>query len=189
MQRLTMDRDHDAWAYPAQHVLEFGLTRMAGDVHEMRAIGDHLDALIDQAIDHAADFLLVAGNGARGKDHAVAWRQYDFGVLVLGNARQGRPRLALAPGAQGHHLVRWQIAEDVHAAKILYAVKIAGLARHLHDALHGTADHDHLSVSSACGNGDGAKTGNAGGKGGNRDPPARSLDQFSEGFGDIGFRR
>ena len=66
-----------------------------------------------------------------GKDHAIAARQRDFRMLVLGDARQRRARLALAAGAQRQHLVGRQIAVALDAAEILHAVEIAGLARDL----------------------------------------------------------
>ena len=106
---------------------------MARNVHQMRAVGDDFDALVDQPIDDAADRLLVAGNGARGIDHPVACRKRDLGMLVLGDARERRARLALAAGAKRHDLVRRQIAVGIDAAEILHAFEIAGLARDLHD--------------------------------------------------------
>ena len=75
MQRLAMHRDQDFRLDPADQFLELGAARMAGDVHQMGAVGDHLDALVDQAVEHAADGLLVAGDGARRDDDAVAARQ------------------------------------------------------------------------------------------------------------------
>ena len=72
---------------------------MAGDVDEMGAIGDDLDALVDQAVDDGADRLLVAGNGARRKNHAVALVQGHLRMIVIGDARQRRARLALTAGA------------------------------------------------------------------------------------------
>ena len=41
-----------------------------------------------------------------------------LGMLVLGDARERRARLALAAGAQRHHLVGRQMAVDVDAAEI-----------------------------------------------------------------------
>ena len=79
-----------------------------------------------------ADRLLVAGDGARGEDHAVALATASTsGCSSCGDARQRRARLALAAGAERHHLVGRQMAVDVHAAEILHAVEIAGLARDL----------------------------------------------------------
>ena len=54
------------------HVEQLGAPRMPGDVHQVVAIGDDLDALRDQTVDDAGHRLLVAGDGAGGKDHAVA---------------------------------------------------------------------------------------------------------------------
>ncbi len=45
VQRLAVHRDQDLRAHPADHVLELGEPRMAGDVHQMGAVGDDLDAL------------------------------------------------------------------------------------------------------------------------------------------------
>ena len=109
-----------------------------------------------------ADRLLVAGNGARGKDHAVAARQRHFRMIVRRDARQRRARLALAAGADRHHLVRRQIAIGIDAAEILHAIEIAGLARDLHQPLHGAADNDNLAVCSARRIGDGFDAGDVG---------------------------
>ena len=61
MQGLAMGRDQDFWPYPADHVEELGAARMAGDVDQMGAVGDDLDALADQAIDYAATAFSLPG--------------------------------------------------------------------------------------------------------------------------------
>ena len=71
----------------------------------------------------------------------------DVGMVVLGDARERRARLALAAGAERHHLVGRQMAVDVDRAKLLDAVEIAGLARDLRDAVHGAADHDDFALA------------------------------------------
>ena len=134
MQRLAMHRNGDARAHPAVKLRHLGAARMAGDVHQMGAVGDDLDALPDQPVDHLADRLLVARDGARGKDHQVALAKRHLRVLVLGDARERGARLALAAGAQRHDLVGRQIAVGLDAAEIRDAVEIAGLARDLRDA-------------------------------------------------------
>ncbi len=45
VQRLAMRRDQDLRLHPGDHVAQFVAARMAGDVHQMRAVGDDLDAL------------------------------------------------------------------------------------------------------------------------------------------------
>ena len=45
MQRFAVDRNRDARPHPAIEVLELGAARMAGDMDQVGAVGDHLDAL------------------------------------------------------------------------------------------------------------------------------------------------
>src|SRR5437762_2037637 len=120
----------------ASSPLSFIAARMAGDVDEVGAVGNHLDALVDQAVDDAAHRLLIAGDGARGKDHAIALVERHLRMIVIGDAGQRRARFALAAGTQRQHLVRWKMAVEVGATETLHAIEIAGFARHLHHALH-----------------------------------------------------
>ena len=181
MQRLAMHRDQQLRPHPGNHVAQFVAARMAGDMDEMGAVGDDLDALPDQAVDDAADRLLVAGNGARGKDHAVALVQRDLRMVVIGDARQRRARLALAAGAQRQHLVGRQMAIDIGAAEILHVVEIAGLARHLHHALHGAADHHDLAAGGLRGIRHGAQPRHVGGEGGDGDAALCGFHQCGDG--------
>ena len=72
VQRFAMGRNEDFRPHPADHIEQLGAPRMPGDVDEVGSIGDDLDALRHQAVDYAGHRLLVAGDGAGGKDHAVA---------------------------------------------------------------------------------------------------------------------
>jgi len=72
MQRLAVRRHGDLRLQPIVELSDLGAARMAGNVDEMGAVGDDLDALLGQRVDDPADRLLVAGNGARGKDDAIA---------------------------------------------------------------------------------------------------------------------
>ena len=110
----------------------------------------------------------------------------DLGMLVLGDARQGRARLALAAGAQGQDLVGRQVAVALGAAKILHAVEIAGLARHLGHPLHGAADQDDLAVGGASGVGHGADAADVGRKCRDSHAGGRGADEFRDGLGDVG---
>ncbi len=118
---------------------------MAGHMDEMGAVGNDLDALRDQAIDDGAHRLLVAGNGARRKDHAISLVQRHLRMVVIGDARQRRARLALASRAQRQHLVGREMAVEIGTAEVLHALEITGFARHLDHALHGASDHHDLA--------------------------------------------
>ncbi len=189
MQRFAVNGNQELRAYPGDHVAEFVAARMAGHMDEVGAVGNDFDALRDQAIDDGAHRLLVAGNGARGKDHAVALVQRHLRMIVIGDARQRRARLALASRAQRQHLVGGKMAVEIGAAEVLHAVEIAGFARHLHHALHGAADHHHLAPRSLCGIRDRAQPRDVGSKGGHGDPTLGRLHQFGDGLGDLGLRR
>src|SRR5215211_8810400 len=104
---------------------------MPGNVDEVGPVGNNLDTLRDQAIDDRAHRLLVAGNGARGKDDAVALVQRHLRVIVIGNARQRRARFALTARAKRQDLVRWEVAVKIGASESLDAIEITGFARDL----------------------------------------------------------
>ena len=113
MRRLAMDGNEDLRTDPLVHLLQFVAARMAGNMHQRIAVGDDLDALLDQAVLDVDDRLLVAGNGARGKDHRVAGGERDMAHLVAGKLGKGGARLALAAGQDDHDLVARDIAEFV----------------------------------------------------------------------------
>ena len=103
-----MRRHGDLRLQPVVQLGELGAARMAGDMDEMGAVGDDLDALLGQRVDDLADRLLVAGNGARGEDDAVA-----RGEARAGRARRARcapARRAARPGC------RWRARESCRAA-------------------------------------------------------------------------
>ena len=156
-------------------------------MHEVSAIGDDLDALVDEAVDHPRDRLLVAGNGARGKDHAVAARKRHFRMIILGDAGERGARLALAAGAEREHLVRRQVAVDLDRTEIRDTVEIAGLARDLRDALHGAADQDDLAFAGGRGLRHRAQARHVGGEGGDGHPRRRAADKLGERFRNVGF--
>src|ERR1043165_5694961 len=96
MERLTVHWDEDLRLDPANQLLQLRPARVSGDVHKMRAVSDDFDSLLDKKIDNSVHCFLVARNSARGINHAVAGRECHLRVLVFGNAREGRARLALA---------------------------------------------------------------------------------------------
>src|SRR5690242_20801551 len=99
---------------------------MTRDVDQVGTIGNDFDPLRHQAIDHARDRLFIAGDWTRRENHAIAARQRKVWVLLFGNARQCRPRLALAAGAKRNDLFGRQITVAFDTAKIRYAVETTG---------------------------------------------------------------
>src|ERR1700761_5684830 len=110
MQRLAMRRNKNLRSGPADHLAQFVAARMPRHMHQMVPIGNDLYSLLDQPVDDAVDRLLIAGDGASGKNHAIAGRECNLGMLILGDARKRRAGLALAAGAKRDDFVGWQIA-------------------------------------------------------------------------------
>ena len=104
----------------------------------------------------APDRPLVAGNGARRKDHDVAGFERDLGMLVL---RQCAPApRAARPGCRCRG--RRPFAGNDRSTRLLeeigQAVEVAGFARDLDHAMHGAAGHDDFAAGGARGIRDGA---------------------------------
>jgi hypothetical protein len=188
MQCLAVHRDQQLRTGPGDHVAQFVAARMAGDMDEMGAIGNDLDPLGHEAVDDPAHRLFVAGDGARGKDHAVAAVQRHVGMIVVGDARQRRTLLTLASRAQGQHLVRRKMAVVIGATEILHAIEVPGLACHLGDALHRTPNHDDFAIGGLRGIGDGPDTSDIGREGGHGHASFRRLHQLGDGLCHLGFR-
>ena len=78
--------------------LEFLLARMARNVQHIRAVVDDLNALAEELVDDTRDGVLVAGDGARRDNDAVAGADLDLLVLGERHAVQGGHLLALRAG-------------------------------------------------------------------------------------------
>ena len=178
MQRLAMRRNRNLRAHPVIHHRHLGAARMTRHMHEIGAVGNNLDTLLHEAVDDGAHSLLVAGNSARGKYHAVAWRQCNVGMLVLRDARHRRARLALRAGDQRHHLVARQAVIDIGGEKIRHAVKIAAVARHVDDARHRPAGDDDLASALCRRQRHGAHARHVRGEGGDGDAAACAGNQI-----------
>ena len=110
-------------------------------------------------------------------------------MIVIGDARQCRARLALAAGAQRQHLVRREMAVEIGAAKILHTVEMACFARHLHHPLHRAADHHHLAAGGLRRIRHRAQPRDVGGESGDRHAAFCGLDEFGDGLRDFSLRR
>ena len=189
MHGFAMRGDGDFRPQPGVHLREFGAARMAGDMDKLRAVGDDFDALRDEAVDDLADRLLVARNGARGEDDDVAGRERRGRVLVFGDARERRARLALAARRQSQNLVARNAVEMILAEERRQAVEIAAFARHRDDALHRAADHHDLLAVGDPRLRRRAKARHIGGESRDDDAARRLADQRGKIGRDIGLRR
>src|SRR5262245_31094218 len=131
MPTLAVHRNGDAGPDPAVELLELAAARVPRDVDGLILIGDDLDAQIGQAVVHACNGLFVAGDGAGGKNHAVALFEFDIGMLALGDTRERCARLALAPRAQGDDVARRELGEDGLVVEMETGVGVAGRLRRL----------------------------------------------------------
>ena len=103
--RFAMHRDRDLRPDHLVHLDQLVARRMAGDMHQMIALGDHLDAAQHEPIVQPPDRLLIAGNDARGKDHRIARVEFGVGMRAGGDPRQRGAHFALAAGAEIENLV------------------------------------------------------------------------------------
>ena len=189
MPPLAMHGDGDLGLYPAIELLELAAARVARDMDGCVLVGDELEAAIGEAVLHAADGLLVAGDGARGEDHPVARIELDVGMLALGDARHGRAGLALAAGAERDDIVGRKLGESPLLVKRQVGVEIAGRLRRLDDTKHGAADHHQLAAGGAGGVRHRADARDIGGEGGDRNALARLADEAIERHRHVGLRR
>ena len=119
MQRLAMHRDQRSSASPSRYISSSSARRGWPETWTrcVRSVMTSMPWSISPLMMRPTAFSLP-GMVRDGKDHPVAARQRDVGMLVLGDARQRRARLALAAGAQRHHLVGRQIAVGVEPREI-----------------------------------------------------------------------
>ncbi len=135
-----MDRDRHARPDPLIHRREFVAAGMAGNVDRRVAVGDDLHAQTHQFVLDLADRLLVAGNRARREQRPIPFFEHDMGMVVGGDARQGRARLPLRPRADQHDALARHVAGVALREEGRYIGEIAVLARGFVDAPQRAAD-------------------------------------------------
>ena len=107
----------------------------------------------------------------------------DVGMLVVGDARQRGARLALAAGAQQHHLVGLQVGEMLLVVILEAGRQIARLHGHADDAMHGPPRHHQLPAGSPGGIRHGPDARHVGGEDGDGDAPLGALDEARRASG------
>ena len=112
---------------------------------ECGAVGDDLDASASKRVDDFSDRLLVAGNGARGKDDGVASAYFCRRMLVPRHACERRAWLALAAGGESQYPITRQSLESIHAQERWQAFQHPALACDANHALDRPAENADLS--------------------------------------------
>ena len=158
-------------------------------MHEMRAVGDHLDPLQDEAVDRPVHLALVAGNGARGKDDAIARGETDDGMLAIGDAAHCCARFALAPGRKHDDAIAREHRIALKGEEIREPVEITILARDVDRACHRAAGDDDFAARRHCGQCHRANARDIRGEGGDHHARRRLCDQLAQRLRHLAFRR
>ena len=126
--------------------LELLLAGVARNVQHIRAVVDDLDSLAEELVDDARDGVLVAGDGARRNDDAVAGADLDLLVLGERHAVQGGHLLALRAGGDDDLLVkrhRLDLVDVDHG--VFRRLHVAEVGRDLCDVFHAAARNGDLA--------------------------------------------
>ena len=116
------------------------------DVHRRVVLVQHLRARPREPVDRVVHAELVPGDGLRRDDHGVARFDRHRRVVVVGDARHRRHRLALASGAEDQLLVPRKLGELVWPEnRVVRDVHVAEVARDVGVLAHRAADECDLS--------------------------------------------
>ena len=143
---LAVDRHHRPRAQQRQHRAQLLGAGVARDVHGGDLLVQHLGADAREPVDRVVHAQLVPRHGLGGDDHRVATFDRDVRVVVVGDPRQRRHRLALAAGAEDQHLVGRQIHRRLwRDDRIVGDREVAEVPRDVHVLPHRAADHRDLA--------------------------------------------
>ena len=101
---LAVDGHHGLRPEEGDHRAQLLGVRVPGDVHRRDLLVEHLGAGLREPVDRVVHAELVPGHRPGGEDHGVAALDEDRRVVAVRDPRQRRHRLALAAGAEDHHL-------------------------------------------------------------------------------------
>ncbi len=144
---LAVHRHEVARPHQRQHQLELVDAAVPRDVDVPRVLGHDLDLALGQVVDHPANRPLVAGNGAGREHHGVVGPERHVPVLVDGDARQRRLRLALRSGDQADDVAGGEARDvgvlDADAGRHPQVAEALGDLRVL---LHAAADERDVAI-------------------------------------------
>ena len=144
---LAVHGDEELRLYERVHHFELFLAGVARYVQIGAALVDDLRALGEELVNNAGDRRLVAGNGARGDDDAIA--RADVHLLMLGKRHAVERGHALALAAGGDYdgpvlrLALYLVELHQHAFRDVHVAKLDG---YLYHVLHTPARHCHLAL-------------------------------------------
>ena len=141
---FTVDRDGVSGLDQVIDQLDVLLTGVSGCVH---ILADNISTLQQEFIDHGGDCLLVARDGAGGKDNRIVGADGHFAVHAVRHAAEGCHALALAAGGDDHGLLSRIIPELINVDQgIVRHVQNVEIGRGLDDIDHAAAFDDDLSA-------------------------------------------
>ncbi len=143
---LAVHRQHVAGLDEVVAVHELAGAGVPGDVHLRVALVHDVGAPADQAVDHAVDGVLVAGDERAGEEDRVALAHLDD-VLAARHAAECRHRLALRARADERDLVVRQLVQRLEVDdEALGDAQVAEVGRDLHVADHRAAHERDLAA-------------------------------------------
>ena len=120
------------------------------------------------------------------KMHGIARLEADIGMLVAGDAGQGRARLALAAGADHQHPLPRQMADILLRDEIRQVLEISRFLRRLHHAPQRAAHQADMPAMGEAGLGHALDARDIGGEAGDGDAVAIAADELVHGLAHLG---
>src|SRR5690242_11795697 len=145
---LAMDRHEIFRLHELQNQLLLFLAGVTRNVNYASGIVViHQRSAAEHVIEHSKDGSLIAGNDARGKNHAVVFVHRNVAVIVYRDTRKGRHRLGLAAACENYQTLGIEAANVLrpHDHAVRNAQKVQRV-RNLDIVNHAAPDERHFAV-------------------------------------------
>ncbi len=144
---LAVDRHHRLRPDEAEQRAHLLGARVARDVDRRVLLVQHLRSVSREAVDRVVHAQLVPRHRACRHDHRVATLDPDGRVVVVGDPRQRRERLALRARAENQLPPRLELVQvDRPHEQLVGRPNVVEVARDVQVLLHRAADHRDLAV-------------------------------------------